>query len=1398
MVKLLYLLVLLGIPLMPGFAQSSPSPGGPEKKSQPSLIANQFEHLSVKDGLSNNSVTDILQDSEGFLWFGTPDGLNKYDGYTFTVLQQDPNKPDSSLRSNSITAIYEDHSGKLWVTTERGIIAGGGGLHQVDKKTGTATPVPMKVPSEEWKQTRGICEDHERIFWIGSWAGLIRYNPQTGEYKGYPSPKKKLSILCVIEDTQNQIWVGTPNGLYQFNRRSGQFALVPLQSVPADQQPRVITLHEDKMGNLWVGTGHDGLLRINTKDRTARLVPYVARQPVNQHLLRNAIYDSQDGHLWLGTTQGLQQIDTRTGEVVTYRGNPGLQSGLNSDRIQAIYRDGAGTLWVGTDQGINKQVGLSPLFTSIQLVPAPASSPAPENSISALFQDHTGIIWIGCANKKLYKYDPQTGQTTFVPIDPENPDNPAEAYRVETVYEDRSRRLWVSTRSALLQMNRLTGTFIRYPARITHIQTFDEDASGLLWLGGINGAARFNPKNGQFRYYFSTIKDTTDGRGFVEHVMISRTGDIWMAIKKIGISRLHPQTGKFTSYHPTLPAPAGQLNDQEVTALYEDSTGVVWIGTNQGGLNWYDPATGRVSALTTRDGLPANHVAGIINDRHGHLWISTSRGICRFNTRTKTFHNYTTNDGLPHNWFRRKVSYGLYDDLLFGNLNGVVIVHPDRIYNKATSSFPVYITKFSVLDRNRPLTTDPIELQHDENFISFDFVALTYQSSEKNQYAHQLVGVDKNWVYSGTRHFAAYSTLSPGTYTFRVKAANGDGIWNEKGHSVTVIIHPPWWASWWAYGLYTLLAGGAIWGLTQAYTNRIRQRQESELNRREAQQLKTVDELKTRFFTNITHEFRTPLSLIIAPVEKLLQQNQFDRPLLTTVHRNAEQLLRLINQLLDLSKLEGHYMTVSLRQGELTDFIDHLIDVFGRAAEQKGITLSLVVDDLPKQTYLFDADKWEKILTNLLSNALKFTPAGGQITLTATPVWTGVELAAVQFQVADSGVGIAPDKLPHIFDRFYQADTSSTRAYEGTGIGLALVKELIDLLGGTIRVESQPNVGTTIDLTLPVQPVSKTEDIPKVSWTMPSQPAVASLSLPAQTSVNEHLDEEHLLPLILIVEDNEELREFLVAELSSAYHVLQAEDGEAGWAQVQNELPDIVLTDVMMPRMDGHELTRLIKGHAHTDHIAVVMLTAKSAQPSRIDGLLQGADDYLSKPFNVEELQLRFHNLIRRQQRLGDHYRQQFALPRQSRIGIPAGAMDSPNQSSSDLPAVVGHSGAEDSQNSKSQLPKNQDLFLTKIYALLDEQLDNPSISVDWLADQLAMNRKTLYRKVHSLIQLAPADLIRQYRLRKAAELLQAGHNVSETADLVGFSSASHFTMVFKEFYHETPSEFLSSRFKSA
>jgi len=559
--------------------------------------------------------------------------------------------------------------------------------------------------------------------------------------------------------------------------------------------------------------------------------------------------------------------------------------------------------------------------------------------------------------------------------------------------------------------------------------------------------------------------------------------------------------------------------------------------------------------------------------------------------------------------------------------------------------------------------------------------------------------------------------------------------------------------------LYVLVVSGTIRGLILAYTNRIRQQQLLDFNRREAEQLKVVDELKTRFFANITHEFRTPLSLILSPVEKLLQNPHFDGPTrqtLSLVQRNAHQLLRLINQLLDLSKLEANQMAVSLMRGEVTDFVRQRVDFVRDQANQKGVTLMYEATRLV-QEYAFDADKWEKILTNLLSNALKFTEAGGQVSVILTPVLSADEVSAMQIRVADTGIGIAPDNLPHIFNRFYQADASRTRAYEGTGIGLSLVHELVEVLGGTMLVESQPQKGTTFILTLPVQPASAHLDAPLVNLPGSIQ---ATVSTPSETvrilTDNGPVADEHK-PLILVVEDNDELREFLVSELVVNYRVLSAADGETGWQLAQSNLPDLVISDVMMPRMDGYELTRNLKNHPDTSHIPLILLTAKAAHQSRLDGLQEGADDYLSKPFHLDELHLRVRNMLAHQQKLRDHYRRQFAQP--------------------DLP---------------SPIATVDNAFLQQVYSLLENHLNNPTLDVDWLADQLAISRKTLYRKTHTLVALAPTELIRQYRLRKAADLLRAGHNASRTAYLVGFKTPAYFATAFREFYQKTPTEFVN------
>ncbi|MBC3786784.1 hybrid sensor histidine kinase/response regulator transcription factor [Spirosoma utsteinense] len=1328
--------------------------GQPSAVAQPSL--DQFEHLSVKDGLSHNSVNCMLQDRAGFMWLATNDGLNRYDGHTFIIFRPDPARPNHSFRSNRVTGLCQGRADRVWAVTE------GGGLHAVDRLTGQVTPHPILARNaNRWNTQLDVYEDSQGFLWLSTYNGLARYEPDRHHFVLYPSPQPDMPIKRVFEDTKQRLWVATARGLHLFDRRTGRYTLLPAP-VSSGPQPTFNSFVQVDPNVLCLGTAGHGLFQLRLDTQPCQLTPYNPGGKINKFIFLHSLQLDTTRNLWIGTTEGLQRIDTKHQQVTTYRPDPSLPGAISSISAQNVYIDRAGTLWVGTDNGVDKKPVNTKPFVTYQLKPTTSTANLIENRVNAVLLDSQNRLWLSNYHT-LHRTDARQGgsaqiepaqlgvsasQTNFVfSMLPNGPDG-----------------IWLGTEKGLMAYDARSNRYTSYEADLSgHFMS--EGLAGSLWIGSEGGIARFDKKTHRYTYY---KYDPADSKGlpdmFVYALLASRTGHVWVAINGEGISRLDPRTGRFTHYRAG-PKP-GQLSSNEVLTFYEDAAGVLWAGTNQGGLIRRDPRTGLFSAVTIQEGLPSNRVVGIAGDAAGYLWLSTNQGLCRYDPRTGRIRSYTVNDGLPSNDFLENAVYARPGEILFGSLNGLVQVNPARIRDDRRP-FPVQLTDFEVLNQRRPIPDSLITLAHNENFLSFEFAALTYVLPRQSRYAYQLVGVDANWVASGNRRFANYTDLPAGNYQFRVKASNSDGIWNERGISLQLIIRSPWWQTGWAYGFYALVIGGVLIGSVRLYTNRIRQQQEIELNRQQTEQLKIVDELKTRFFSNITHEFRTPLSLIISPVEKLLLDPQFDtrtRQTLALVQRNARQLLRLINQLLDLSKLEANSMGVSTMRGILTEFVGQLIDSFRPAAEQKGVTLHYNTQDI-QQEHLFDADKWEKILTNLLSNALKFTGSGGEVTLTlalGAPSETE-PTQTVSLVVADTGIGIPSEELPRIFDRFYQVDNSRTRAYEGTGIGLSLVNELVALIGGTIAVKSESGSGTTFSLTLPVQTtqpdtISDSLSIQSIPLAVPTGEHHPLIAPPVLVPADERPDDDVLTPVILVVEDNDELRGFVATELAMFYRVLTAANGEAGWQLAQAELPDVVVSDVMMPVMDGYELTRLIKSHPETEHIAVVILSARAAHQSRVDGLAEGADDYLAKPFNQQELHLRLRNLIGRQQKLRDYYRRQLSQP--------------------ETPAP---------------LETELDPFLRQIYERLETNLIDVSINVDWLSSELSMSRKTLYRKIHSLTQLAPNDLIRQYRLRKAADLLRSGHNAAETAYLTGFKTQSHFAKVFKNFYGQTPLEFINN-----
>ncbi|MBE7170221.1 MAG: helix-turn-helix domain-containing protein [Williamsia sp.] len=792
---------------------------------------------------------------------------------------------------------------------------------------------------------------------------------------------------------------------------------------------------------------------------------------------------------------------------------------------------------------------------------------------------------------------------------------------------------------------------------------------------------------------------------------------------------------------------------------------ILWLATKGSGIIRLNIETYQTVRYTEANGLPNNTVYYMARDKQGFFWCSSNKGLFRFDPATGATVSFLAKDGLQGNEFNRYHFVETPDGhFVFGGTEGYSIFHPDSV---STDHFqtPVIISGIQVnnlpLQKVLPRLKDrllsnlrQLTLAYNQNVLSVGFAGLQYNAPEEIRYRYQLQGLDASWIPAGADASARYAYIPPGHYTFMVNASNTAGMWSNQVKTLDITILPPWWKTGWAYMLYLLVAAGIAWALYRNWLVRARDKQHIILQQKEAEQLKAIDQIKSRFFSNITHEFRTPLSLIIAPVEQMQQATT--EPLLkrqlSSVQRNAEQLLQLINQLLDMAKLEAGNMQVSLHRGNLLLFIQDIADGFLFSARTKQLILTCQLPAGNWGEHAFDADKLRKIMQNLLSNAIKFTPAGGSIAIRVElqPLPHGSD--GLQICIEDSGIGIAADKLPHIFTRFYQVDDSHTRNYSGTGIGLALVKELTEMMGGTIQAENNKDkTGMLFTLWLPVATATgKETGLPSAGNNIMDR---VDQEAPAEPAITHH-EPGDTKPLVLVTEDHDELRAFICGVFNGSCRVLEARNGKEGWQLAQQELPDLIISDLMMPEGDGMEFCRKVKTGLDTSHIAFVMLTARSSQASVLEGLQSRADDYIGKPFHADELQLRVRNILDRQQQLRSFYNRQLTV-----AGEPL------------------------------QREEKTDLFLQQVYEQVEKHLDDTQFTVEKLAASVAVSTRTLVRKLNAIAAITPADLVKQYRLKRAAELLKEGKPVAEVAWSVGYETRNYFSTAFKAFYGITPSE---------
>ena len=958
--------------------------------------------------------------------------------------------------------------------------------------------------------------------------------------------------------------------------------------------------------------------------------------------------------------------------------------------------------------------------------------------------------------------------------------------RITDIYEDKSGILWIATYfGGLNKFDRKTEKFYAYrynpsdPNSISEdiVISIAEDPSGFIWAGTPdNGLHRFDKEKKEFTFIKYKLDDPDDlSSTYAANLYVDRSGLLWISARLDGIFSYDYRKDIFVHYEND-PHNTNSLGNNVVDLIFQDNSGNYWFGLAGKGLDKLDKKHNRFTHYTTRDGLPGNNIYSILEDDKSNLWISTEKGLSVFNPQNNTFRNFDTEDGLPGYllWCGCKSKTGEY---IYGCSSGLAVFHPDSI--KENNRFPpVYITDFSLF--NKPVAIgydsltkrtilsrsiigcDQLELNYDDKVFSFEFSVLDYYSPENNKYAYIMEGFDKDWTYTEPgRMTATYTNLDPGQYFFKVKASDKYGKWAAVGALIKIVILPPWWQTTWAYIMYLLFIICAVYIAWKTQVKRIRIQHEYEMSKFEAAKLHEMDQIKSRFFTNISHEFRTPLTLIIGPAQKLLEkaEDEISKENIDTIQRSARKLNKLVDELLDISKIEAGEMRLKAAEVDLISLIKDTVFPFQPFAERKKIELKLSYDEDQINIYL-DKVKADKILNNILSNALKFTPEGGRVEVRVKRNDKTAEIT-----ITDTGIGIRKDKIDKIFDRFYQADDSRTREQEGTGIGLALARELIELHRGRVEVESEEGKGTTFRLTfllgkeyLKADEICEEELNGEAGVEMP-EPEIKNESIKGDNKIVD-FSEDTPKKQILIVEDNMDVRKYLDGILVREYTVIEAKDGEEGLNKSFEYLPDIIISDIMMPKIDGLQMCSQLKNDPRTSHIPLIMLTARAAINDKIEGLETGADEYIMKPFEAAELKARIKNLLEQRKRLHEHFRNYGYLE-----------IDSKNVS----------------------LPDHQ--FIQNSIELVNKYIDSSELGVDFLASRLSVSKSVLNKKLSALTGDTPAEFIKRIRLSRAAKLIElnAG-NISEIAIEVGFSNPAYFAECFRKQFGISPSQYHRNR----
>lgn len=1334
-----------------------------------------FKRIDASNGLISNNITTIFKDMKGFVWIGTSSGLSRYDGHHFVNLTHDV-FDSLSIKDNYIVDIQEDIDGNLWIETRWNYVV-------YDSKNEVfINDISIinvffdgKVNIDDQLKIR---IDENKDFWIITSDNKIVRFDHTSHEVSTPLANILDSVNDPIIDFQhvnNDYWILHSSG--EMRCFEGKSFLLKHhykhKFSPTTSDDSNGRFFIDADGDIWVYGMYKGILFYSQKQsKWSNYSTSSAEITLSSDIVRQVIQDN-NGLFWIGTDHGGIQILTKQSHrVIDLKTQKSNLKSLSQNSITSLYCDDLGIVWIGTfKRGVCLYHESIYKFPHINNVDSDPSS-LPYSDVNCFVEDKLGNLWIGTNGGGLVFQNKRT--QAYKVYKHKEGANSISSDVVVNMFMDKDNILWIGTYEGGL--NRFDGekfkTYVYNSEDSTSlpnnsIWTIIQDKRDRLWIGTLGGGvALFDCKKDKF----ITVPNSGNvdlPSQYVSSIKQLRNGQIMIGTA-LGII-FYDVDNECYRYHPNLERSSTlDLNNKNVNDVYEDSRGLLWFATREG-LNLYDPYNDFLKVFRKRDGLSEDMIDCILEDNDRHIWVSKGTGISRIfiTTDSKSSElsfeilNFTENDGLQGNSFNvnacAKLSTG---ELLFGGSNGFNRFNPlDIKYN--TNIPKVVFTDFYVFNKQilpsqkvkgrvilqkSVVETDYIRLPYSINVFSIEFAALNYFIPEKVKYRYKMEGFDIEWMdVDEYMSKVTYTNLNPGTYRLLVKARNNDGVWNDNPSVITIEVLPPFYVSPIAIVIYVFLFIALLVFARSRLLRKERLRFELKQERDESKRNRELDEMKLRFLTNISHEFRTPLTLILTPVEKVLKDtnNEQVQKSLSIVYSNAQHLLHLVNQLLDFRKLDLHGLRYNPSYGDGIDFLSVVANNFTESFSKKDVRYTFE-SSVKQLNFFFDKDKLQKILMNLVSNALKFTPEGGEVKiLVDSVIQPDTKDDFLRIQVSDTGIGILEDEVDKIFERFYQTQHAQALGHSGSGIGLNLTREMVQLHGGDIQVESNPGKGTVFTVWLPIHEEETTLEIEHL---------IDEVDAIDEEVVGRDLGKQKIT--ILVIEDNSDFRSFMKDTLSERYHVIEAGDGEEGLALIYDKLPDLIVSDVMMPRLDGMQLCKKIKSDVRTSHIPLILLTARSADEDKIRGFEIGADDYITKPFNMDLLLLRIQNQVEKRLAAQKSFRKNMAIN----------------------PAEVEISSLEEK-------------LIKKAIKLVEDNIADSKFSVEDLSRELGMSRVYLYKKMLAITGKTPIEFMRIIRLKRAAQLLGTSQlTVAEIAYQVGFNSPRYFSKYFKEEFGKLPS----------